>query len=80
MKKLLLVLVVGAGALASCSKNYTCECTYTDTNNGTVSTYTDEFTIEEASKTQAENACIEAIVKETDSDGDTYERLCELSK
>lgn len=52
MKKSLLVAAVACLTLASCKKNYTCECTFT--NGGT--TTTTSVTIKETKK-KAKEAC-----------------------
>jgi len=55
MKKVYMMLAVCAIALASCKKEYTCECSYTDSTdpsfNSTVS-----YTFE-AKKSEAETVC-----------------------
>lgn len=82
MKKLLLVLVIGAGALVSCNKTYTCTCTDTSyDSNGNV-TDTDVYTgeVSEASTKEAEIACNGATIVYTDNDGSRDETKCELSK
>jgi len=55
MKKMLLVAAVAGLALASCKKDYTCECTTKDTSNGTVMG-TSSVTIKDTKK-KAEDAC-----------------------
>jgi hypothetical protein len=53
MKRVYLMLAVCAFAMASCKKNYTCDCTYNDGFGGTGSmTYTFE-----AKKADAEAVC-----------------------
>ena len=50
MKKLLLVLAVGTFALASCTKEYTCECGWSDGSGSLSYTF-------EAKKADAEAVC-----------------------
>jgi len=54
MKRVILVAAVSMMALASCKKDYTCECVTT----GNLSTGTSSYTIENSSKGDAEDACI----------------------
>lgn len=57
MKKLLFVFAIAAvGSLASCKKDYTCECTTTD-SSGAFETVTTEYDINDAKKSDAEDAC-----------------------
>lgn len=54
MKKVLLfVAVVGTIGMTSCKKDYTCECTYEILGE----TETHSFEIENAKKSDAEDAC-----------------------
>jgi len=54
MKRVILVAAVSLMALASCKKDYTCECTVT--SNG--SSATSSTVLENVSKSDAEDACI----------------------
>jgi hypothetical protein len=56
MKKVYMMLAVCAIALASCKKEYTCECTYTD-NLGLGLTIDPVSYTFEAKKADAESAC-----------------------
>jgi len=53
MKRVILVAAVSMMALASCKKDYTCECVTSGLTSGTTSTV-----IENSSKSDAEDACI----------------------
>jgi len=79
MKKVLGIAVLATVLLASCKKNYTCECTDVEIEGGTTTTTTSSFQIEEATSSQAQAACVEAKISTTQG-GDTFERVCELKK
>ena len=81
-------LVLMSMILTSCKKDYSCSCTNTDKDVGVggVTTVTvDNYTIENATKAQAQSACNEAkityqySVPNSPSIG-TYETVCTLSK
>ena len=56
MKKLLFVFAIAAvGSLASCKKDYTCACTYTDPIEGEEATQ--DFPYEKQKKGDAEDLC-----------------------
>ena len=73
--------------LSSCKKDYSCSCTNTDkdVSQGGVTTVTIEnYTIEEATKDQAQAACNEAKITYQYSDPNSssigfYETICELN-
>jgi len=54
MKRVILVAAVSMMALASCKKDYTCECTVTAGG----SSATSSTVLENVSKSDAEDACI----------------------
>jgi len=62
MKKIL----IGAGLLSlvmmSCTKDYTCECTYVSTFGGISTTTTDTYEVNDAEAHEAQAACNEATV------------------
>ena len=75
----------------SCTKDYTCECTITDTEtytyNGVTQTYTDTYvystTLKDASRHAAKSNCLNREQTETYSDGtysytETVSANCEL--
>jgi len=78
MKKIILALVVLSGvALASCKKNYTCECRKIHTDDGTsVSTSDGSYTFKD-SRARAEDRCNELEGTGTDLGGD-YTRECDI--
>jgi hypothetical protein len=55
MKHSILICAI-AGLLASCSKDYTCVCTYTSTSSGTTHTYADTYKAN-SSKSNADAWC-----------------------
>lgn len=73
MKQLLMVCTLGV-FLASCTKEYTCECVYTETTNG--NTYTTETSLTNTKK-GAEDNC--AYLSGTSYSGqEVYEKECSL--
>ena len=84
MKKLM-ILGVAALALASCKKDYTCECQNTSLYNGATE-YVDmsTVTLEGVSKRTVSNSqdCVSYESTSVDSDGDvyTYNVECTVSK
>lgn len=56
MKKTLAIAAVSLLALASCKKDYTCECTTSATDNGQTISTTSTFTINDTKKNATE-AC-----------------------
>jgi hypothetical protein len=56
MKKVYMMLAVCALAFASCTKEYTCECTYTDTTGLGIVIEPVSYTFE-AKKADAETTC-----------------------
>lgn len=78
MKKILLIAAVAGLAMASCKKDYTCECTSTDTAPGSTTT-TSKKTIKEATKRQAKANCFSYSTDYT-SGSNTYTQTndCEL--
>lgn len=79
MKKILAITCIGMLALVSCEKDYSCTCTETYTDG--TDTYTDSYTyrVEGATKKQAEIACNEATISQTEGT-QTYEMTCVLTK
>ncbi len=57
MKKILLIAAVAGLAMASCKKDYTCECTESSTIPGSTTT-TSKNQILDASKRQAKANCV----------------------
>lgn len=78
MKKTLF-LALGLVVLASCTKDYNCDCTETETYMGVVETYKYDYTVEGANKTQAQAACNEATISFEEGDYSS-EQVCTLSK
>ena len=81
-KNYLFVAVFSLFAVTSCSKDYTCECTEMDFEDGEL-VYSDvySFRIIDASKRQAQFNCMseEEILSETNGDQFfKYERTCNL--
>lgn len=54
MKKVILFAAASLFVLASCKKDYTCECTYKD---GSGATQTDSFPYKNVKKKDAQDAC-----------------------
>jgi thiamine biosynthesis lipoprotein ApbE len=79
MKKLVLLVAVGALGLASCTKDYTCKCTEKDVVGTSVDISEYTYQVLGANSTQAQAACNEATIK-VEQTNYTYERTCELSK
>lgn len=79
MKKIFILMLAGL-ALAACKKDYTCTCSEKQTFFGQISESEYTFTIEGANTTQAQAACNEATLKQTDGDGDYYQITCDLKK
>lgn len=77
MKKVFVFGTLSLLALASCTKDYSCKCTYTSIEDGQTSTFVQSFEVEGADKTQAQGACNEATITEVDG-SDSYSRTCEL--
>lgn len=91
MKKILAIAVLGTLAMASCSKDYSCTCTYDSTTTGggnsTSNTSTNSYEVNEASSDEATAACNGASVVTRDTNeisGTQYITVntssCELSK
>lgn len=77
MKKVFVFGTLSLLALASCTKDYSCRCTYTEIDDGFTETYIEDFKVEGADKTQAQGACNEATISVTEP-GYSYSRTCEL--
>lgn len=72
-------------ALASCKKDYTCECTTTEINDGVADDpYTVTTIVKAVSKSDAEASsnCVSYETSSIDENGYTYEEIkdCTLSK
>ena len=73
MKKIFVILTVGT-FITSCTKDYTCECVYTETTNGNTYTTTTELT---NTKQGAEDNC--DYLSGTSYQGqDVYEKECSI--
>jgi len=58
MKKVILfAAAIIATSLASCKKDYTCECTTTESSNGTTITHTEQVATYKATHKSAEKSC-----------------------
>lgn len=79
MKKIIFPLAVVALALVSCKKDYSCSCTETESFNGASDVSTYNYKVEGATKKQAQAACNEATIVETDGSY-SYTIKCDLSK
>lgn len=83
MKKIF-ILALGAVTLSACKGNYKCSCTETDTSNGNTTVTTDESTLTDVSKQQAEQDydCVSYEQTYTDSQGQvsTTKRDCTITK
>lgn len=75
MKKAIFIGALGVFALASCKKDYTCECT---SSVGGVSTGTSSITINDTKK-KAKDAC-EATGASASIGGVTSSTTCELAE
>ena len=80
MKKSILFIGALMLLISSCTKDYSCSCTDTDIYDGMTETTTYTYSIKEASKKEAQGACIEATVTHLGEDGDSYATKCNLSK
>jgi hypothetical protein len=82
MKKIIL-LSLSAMALVSCTADYECNCTITQTNSGGTTVSTDKSTLIGVTKAQAESAYDCASYDQTSSsDGSTstYSQQCTITK
>jgi hypothetical protein len=79
MKKFIFPLAVITLTLVSCKKDYSCTCTETDVYNGETDVSTYSYKVEGATKKQAQAACNEATIIETDG-SDSYTVKCDLTK
>ncbi len=79
MKKLLLLAPVALLALASCKKDYSCNCTDTTSYDGITEIDVYTYSIEGASKDQAVAACNEATITYSEA-GYSQKQECKLSK
>jgi hypothetical protein len=81
MKKIYSTFLVIAAALSisSCTADYDCKCTNKSTIGSVSFENTSEYTVEGATRFQAQAACNEATVKETGNTGSS-ETKCELTK
>lgn len=83
MKKIFIV-AIGALALTACKADYKCSCTITDTSGGSTTVSTDETTLINVTKEQAEhdNNCVSSEDTYTDSQGNvsTTKRDCTITK
>jgi hypothetical protein len=81
MKKLILPALLGVVMLASCKKDYTCECTSTYVNNGVSISSTDKTVYKSTTKKSVDysGACIS--YESYDKDGVVdYKEECTLNK
>lgn len=80
MKKNILIAAVAFIALSACKKDYTCECTSTDTYGGNTDVSVQTTTLKEVSKktVKSSSECVSYTNTYTDSDGDvsTYSTVC----
>ncbi len=74
MKKNILIAAVAFIALSACKKDYTCECTSTDTSGGNTDVFVETYTLKEVSKktVKSSSECVSYTNTSTDSDGDVY--------
>lgn len=83
MKKII-ILSLSALVLASCTADYQCTCTITDTYNGSTDVSTSNTTLIGVSKAQAENSndCVSYDQTSTDNSGNNeiYKRTCTITK
>jgi hypothetical protein len=83
MKKILLFAPIALLALASCKKDYTCECTRSWTYDGETETYIDKTTIKGVTKNTVKNSsdCVSYDYTEIE-DGETYtgKADCKITK
>jgi len=82
MKKNILIAAVAFIALSACKKDYTCECTSTDTYGGNTDVSVQTNTLKEVSKktVKSSSECVSFTDTYTDSDGDvsTYSTVCAI--
>lgn len=73
MKKIF-ILTVSIAALASCTKDYTCECTITETYGGNTDVNTSEVIVKDVSKSTVESAsdCVSYDQTYVEYDGEVY--------
>lgn len=79
MKKTVLAIAVLFVTLSSCTKDYSCTCVETDVYEGITTTYTYDYKIEEAKKSDARAACNEATIVFTEENY-SGKTKCELKK
>ena len=79
-----MILSLSALVLASCTADYQCNCTVTDTYNGSTNVTTQTTTLVGVSKALAESSsdCISMDQTYTNSSGDTeiYKKDCTITK
>ena len=82
MKKNILIAAVAFIALSACKKDYTCECTSTNTYGGNTDVSVQTNTLKEVSKktVKSSSECVSFTDTYTDSDGDvsTYSTVCAI--
>lgn len=77
MKKIFLLTFGAVFLFVSCKKDYTCTCEEKEKYDGSVYSYEYTYSVEGATKTQAQVACNEATIKQS-SGGDSHEKTCKL--
>lgn len=79
-KSIFIIAIIVSAGLVSCKKDYTCNCTFSTTEDGTtVEDDQEEYTIKDATKLEAKTACIEAE-RVFEEDGTESKASCELKK
>lgn len=84
MKKIIL-LSLSAMALVSCTADYECNCTITETSGGSTDVSTDKTTLIGVTKAQAESSydCIsysDTYVNNSTGNTSTYKQECTITK
>lgn len=79
MKKAFTILALTGLTLVSCTKDYSCSCEEKEVIGTDVEFSEYKFTVEGATKVQAQAACNEATLKVEES-GYSYEQTCTLTK
>ena len=80
MKKNILIAAVAFIALSACKKDYTCECTNTETSGGNTNVSVQAYTLKEVSKKTVKSStqCVSYTDSYTAPNGDagTYSTVC----